>query len=136
MNRFVERQRDYKNALTKLEEALTENIEELSENAKQIIIDGALHRFEFTFELAWKTIKDYLEYMGITQKTESLIENIQQAFKQGIIEDGETWIQIMLSRNELSRLYDEQASRRIYNDIKNKYIIEFKKLEEKFEQIL
>lgn len=136
MNRFLERQKDYKNALNKLEEALTENIEELSENAKQIIIDGALHRFEFTFELAWKTIKDYLEYMGITEKTGSPRENIQQAFKQGIIEDGEIWIQIMLSRNELSHLYDEQASRRIYNDIKNKYIIEFKKLEEKFEQIL
>lgn len=40
----------------------------------------------------------------------------------------------MLSRNELSHLYDEQTSRRIYNDIKNKYIIEFKK-KEKFEQI-
>lgn len=136
MNRFAERQKDYKNALNKLEEALTENIESLTENAKQIIIDGVLHRFEFTFELAWKTIKDYLEYMGITQKTGSPRENIQQAFKQGIIEDGEIWIQIMLSRNELSHLYDEQTSRRIYNDINNKYIIEFKKLEEKFEQIL
>lgn len=136
MSRFKEREKDYNNALTKLEEALTENIEELSENAKQIIVDGVLHRFEFTFELAWKTIKDYLEYMGITQKTGSPRENIQQAFKQGIIEDGEIWIQIMLSRNELSHLYDEETSRRIYNDIKNKYIIEFKKLEEKFEQIL
>lgn len=136
MSRFIERQKDYKNALMKLEEALKENIEELSENTKQIIIDGVLHRFEFTFELAWKTIKDYLEYMGITQKTGSPRENIGQAFKQGIIEDGEMWIQIMLSRNELSHLYDEEASRRIYNDIKNKYIIEFKKLEEKFEQIL
>ncbi len=42
----------------------------------------------------------------------------------------------MISRNQLSYLYGEQASRRIYNDIKNKYIIEFKELEEKFEQIL
>lgn len=42
----------------------------------------------------------------------------------------------MLSRNELSHLYDEQTWGRIYNEIKNKYIIEFKKLEEKFEQIL
>lgn len=42
----------------------------------------------------------------------------------------------ILERNELSHLYNEQASRRIYNEIKNKYIIEFKKLEEKFEQIL
>lgn len=42
----------------------------------------------------------------------------------------------MLSRNELSHLYDKQALKRIYNDIKNKYIIELKKLEEKFEQTL
>jgi nucleotidyltransferase substrate binding protein (TIGR01987 family) len=136
MSRFSQRQADYKSALAKLEEALSENIEDLSENAKQIIIDGVLHRFEFTFELAWKTIKDYLEYMGITEKTGSPRENIQQAFKQGIIDDGEIWIDIMLSRNELSHLYDERTSRKIYNNIKKKYIKEFKKLEEKFELIL
>ena len=136
MSRFEERKSDYKNATTKLEEALSENLENLSENAKQIIIDGVLHRFEFTFELAWKTMKDYLEYMGITSKIGSPRENIQQAFKQGLIEDGEIWIEIMLARNELSYLYDEQTSRKVYNNIKNKYIKEFKKLEEKFEQIL
>lgn len=136
MSRFEQRKKDYKNALAKLEEALSEDIEEMSENTKQVIIDGVLHRFEFTFELAWKTMKDYLEYMGITEKTGSPRENIQAAFKQGIIEDGETWIAIMLSRNELSHLYDEQTSRNIYSDVKNKYIVEFKRLEEKFEQIL
>ena len=136
MNRFEQRKSDYKNALNKLEEALNENLENLSENAKQIIIDGVLHRFEFTFELAWKTIKDYLEYMGITDKTGSPRENIQEAFKQGLIDDGEIWIKIMLSTNELSHIYDEQTSRKIYDNIKNEYIKEFKKLEEKFEQIL
>ena len=119
MSRFEERKNDYKNALNKLDEALKEDITDISENVKQILIDGALHRFEFTFELAWKTMKDYLEYMGITDKTGSPRENIQQAFKQGIIEDGEMWIEIMLSRNELSHLYDEQVSRRIYNPDKN-----------------
>lgn len=136
MNRFEQRKSDYKNTLNKLEEALTENLENLTENAKQIIIDGVLHRFEFTFELAWKTMKDYLEYMGITDKTGSPRENIQEAFKQGLIDDGEMWIKIMLSRNELSHIYDEQTARKIYDNIKNEYIKEFKKLEEKFEQIL
>lgn len=137
MSRFEERKEDYKKALIKLQEALEqEKKQSLSEDTMQIIIDGVLHRFEFTFELAWKTMKDYLEYMGITNKTGSPRENIQQAFKQGIIEDGEVWIKIMLSRNELSHLYDEEASRRIYNNIKNIYIKEFQKLEEKFEQIL
>ncbi len=136
MSRFEERKKDYKNAFNKLEEALMEDIDKLQENTKQIIIDGVLHRFEFTFELAWKTIKDYLEYMGITNKTGSPRENIQQAFKQGLIENGEIWIEIMLARNELSHLYDEETSRKIYNKIKDNYIKEFKKLEEKFEQIL
>ena len=101
-----------------------------------MLIDGTLHRFEFTFELAWKTIKDYLEYMRITNKVGSPRENIQLAYKQGIIEDGEIWIEIMLAKNELSHLYDEQTSRKIYDNIKNRYIKEFKKLEEKVEQIL
>lgn len=74
--------------------------------------------------------------MGITNKVGSPRESIQLAYKQGIIEDGEIWIEIMLVRNELSQLYDEQTSRKIYDNIKNRYIKEFKRLEEKFEQIL
>ena len=136
MSRFEQRKTDYKNALNKLEEALKENIDNLSENAKDVIVDGVLHRFEFTFELAWKTMKDYLEYMGISNKIRSPRENIQTAFKQGLINNGEIWIEIMLSRNELSHLYDEKASRKIYENIKSSYIKEFKQLEEKFEQIL
>ncbi len=136
VNRFEERRKDYNNALEKLEESLKETSQDFDDTTMQVIIDGTLHRFEFTFELAWKTIKDYLEYMGITNKTGSPRENIQAAFKQGIIDDGEIWIEIMLSRNELSHLYNEKTSRKIYENIKNKYIKEFEKLEERFEQIL
>ena len=64
MKRFEERQSDYKKALLKLKEAL-------QEEPTEIVIDGILHRYEFTFELAWKTIKDYLEYMGIVNKVGS-----------------------------------------------------------------
>ena len=136
VNRFEERRKDYNKALEKLEESLKETSQDFDDTTMQVIIDGTLHRFEFTFELAWKTIKDYLEYMGITNKTGSPRENIQAAFKQGIIDDGEIWIEIMLSRNELSHLYNEKTSRKIYENIKNKYIKEFEKLEERFEQIL
>lgn len=124
MQRFIQRRNEYNNAVARLQEAL---IEEESE----IVIDGALHRFEFTFELAWKTIKDYLEYMGLTEKTGSPREIIQQAFKQGIIEEGEAWINMMLSRNALSHLYDEKASRNIFCEIKNKYMRLFLELKEK-----
>ena len=128
MNRFKERFIEYKKALKRLEEAL-------NEEKTEIVIDGVLHRFEFTFELAWKTMKDCLEYMGIVNKTGSPRENIQAAFKQGLIDDGETWINIMLDRNSLSHIYDEEISREIYDRIKNKYVIEFEKLENKLEEL-
>lgn len=129
MSRFDERKVDYKNALSRLKEALREK-------PSEIVIDGMLHRFEFTFELAWKTIKDYLEYMGISEKIESPRENIQLGYTQGIISDGDLWIEIMLARNSLAHLYDEKQSRKVYNDIKNKYIKAFEELDERFDNIL
>ena len=121
MKRFEERKQDLIKASNRLEEALSEGISDLA-------IDGVLHRFEFTFELAWKTMKDYLEYQGITGKIGSPREIIKEAFAAGIIEDGEIWIKMMLSRNELSHLYDEEASREIYDNIKENYMKDIKKL--------
>lgn len=124
MKRFEERKEDLNKATTRLEEALKEEMTDLA-------IDGVLHRFEFTFELAWKTMKDYLEYQGIIQKIGSPREVIKEAFSAGIINNGEIWIKMMLSRNSLSYLYDEETSREIYDDIKNEYIFEIKELVKK-----
>lgn len=128
MKRFEERIKDYTNAVCRLKEGL-----ETEES--QLIIDGILHRFEFTFELAWKTIKDYLEYMGYVEKTGSPREVIQSGYKEGIIEDGEAWINMMLARNSLAHLYDEEESRKIYNKIKDEYIVLLEDVKEKFEHI-
>ena len=121
MKRFEERRTDLTKATNKLHEALKQEETELH-------VDGVLHRFEFTFELAWKTMKDYLEYQGIIEKIGSPREVIKEAFSAGLIEDGEVWIKMMLSRNNLSHLYDEETSRKIYDNIKDSYIIEIEKL--------
>ena len=104
--------------------AFVETVKEAlaEENETDIVIDGALHRFEFTFELAWKTMKDYLEHMGILEKTGSPREVIQNAFQSNLIENGEDWIEMMLSRNTLSHLYDEEEYKEIYNKIKERYV--------------
>ena len=129
MNRFIQRKEDYLKALERLKEAL-------NEEESEIVIDGVLHRFEFTFELAWKTIKDYLEYSGIIDGIGSPREIIKTAFEQGIIDDGENWIKMMLARNSLSHLYDENKSRKIYIEIKEIYLELFEKLNSKFADIL
>lgn len=128
MKRFEERKEDLKKATNKLNEALKEEATELE-------IDGILHRFEFTFELAWKTMKDCLENQGIVVKIGSPREILKEAFTAGLIDDGEAWMDMMLSRNELSHLYDEETSREIYEDIKEKYIMEINKLVQKLDTI-
>ena len=127
MTRFEQRREDYFNALERLKEAV-------KQGDSDMIIDGILHRFEFTFELAWKTVKDYLEYLGITNKVGSPREIIQTGYKQGIIEDGESWIKMMLTRNSLSHIYDEKTSREIYEYIVSEYIDLFENLKKKLNE--
>lgn len=123
MKRFIERKQDLINATSRLKEAL-------AQEENDIVIDGVLHRYEFTFELAWKTLKDYLEYLGIPMNTGSPREVIKESFAHNLISNGETWIKMMLARNSLSHLYDEETSRQIYVAIKNEYIHELEKLVE------
>lgn len=104
--------------------------EALQEEENDLNIDGVLHRYEFTFELAWKTLKDYLEYLGITVNTGSPREVIKESFAHNLISDGEIWIKMMLARNSLSHLYDEETSRQIYQEIKNEFINQIEKLVE------
>lgn len=129
MKRYEERKKDLNKAVDRLKEAL-----EIEEN--EIVIDGAIHRFEFTFELAWKTMKDYLEYIGIIQGIGSPREIIKTAYENGIIEDGDNWIKMMLARNSLAHLYDEEKSREIYMEIKETYFKLLQKLNDKFSTIL
>ncbi len=124
MKRFEERKSDLEKATNKLKEALQEEETDLT-------IDGVLHRFEFTFELAWKTMKDYLEYQGIVEKIGSPREVIKEAFSVGLIDNGQIWIQMMLSRNSLSHLYDEETSREIYDNIKESFVKEIEGLVQK-----
>ena len=129
MERFKQRLNEFSNALERLKEGLTKSADD------DLYIDGILQRFEFTFELSWKTIKDYMEYQGIITKIGSPREIIKTGFAEGIIDDGEAWIKMMLSRNTLSHIYDEITSRNIYKEIKSEYVELFEKLENKLKAL-
>jgi nucleotidyltransferase substrate binding protein (TIGR01987 family) len=129
MKRYEERKTELDNAIQRLGEVL-------AKEENDIVIDCTLHRFEFTFELAWKTMKDYLEYTGISESIGSPREIIKTAFQYKIIKDGENWINMMLARNSLSHLYDEKKSREIYIEIKEKYFNLLEELNKKFTEIL
>jgi nucleotidyltransferase substrate binding protein (TIGR01987 family) len=84
--------------------------------------EGVIQRFEFTFELAWKTLKDYLEYSGIKLTQITPRETLKQAFAAGIIENGELWISMLEQRNLLSHTYDEREFAKAFQAIADYYL--------------
>ena len=84
-----------------------------------IEVSGLVQAFEFTFELAWKTIKDYLYEQGI--ETTFPRAALKEAFNTQIINDGHTWIEMLEKRNELSHTYNEEVANNAVEIIKNKY---------------
>jgi len=125
--RWKLRFQNYKKALITVKNAVELSQErELSDLEKQ----GLIHGFEFTFELAWNVMKDYLEKQGITGIIGSK-NAIRHAFNNGIINDGEGWMDMLNDRNLASHTYDEKTSDDIFNAIKNIYYNLMNKLAEK-----
>lgn len=85
----------------------------------KIEIQGIIQGFEFTFELAWKTLKDYLESQGILCSFPR--EVIKQAFHHAILPDGEVWLDMLGKRNLLAHTYDEQLAMQAYHLIVDEY---------------
>lgn len=89
------------------------------EHYSAIEISGLVQVFEFTFELAWKTMKDYLYEQGI--ETHFPREAIKEGFNTQIIHDGHAWIEMLEKRNELSHTYNEDVANRAVDVIRRLY---------------
>jgi nucleotidyltransferase substrate binding protein (TIGR01987 family) len=101
--RWKQRFESYRRALERLRQPVAGGVERLSQLEKE----GLIQRFEFTFELAWKTLKDYLVYQGVSLEATTPRHTIKAAFAAGIIADGQLWIDMLESRNVMSHQYDE-----------------------------
>ncbi len=130
--RYIQRYDNYKKAFKQLKDAITlSNERELSLLEKQ----GLIQAFEFTHELAWKLLKDYLNYQGNFEIRGSR-DAIREAFNAGIIKDGTLWMQTIQARNLTSHTYDEEIAEETYEVIANDYIILFEDLLHTFEAII
>ena len=92
-----------------------------------IIREGFIQRFEVTFDLAWKTLNDYLRFLGHDVQP-SPRPVIKEAFAAKVIVSGEVFIDMLESRNEISHKYDEDTINNIFKQIKNKYYPAFEEL--------
>ncbi|MBC7765030.1 MAG: nucleotidyltransferase substrate binding protein [Hyphomonadaceae bacterium] len=128
--RWKQRFQNFDRAFVLLRSAFEENdIEKLS----MLEQEGVIQRFEYTYELAWKTLKDYLQDNGNTILPEVTARAVfKEAFSAGIIKDGQVFIDMMLSRNLLSHCYDFAKFKEIIQLTKVQYLPALSNLHEFF----
>jgi nucleotidyltransferase substrate binding protein (TIGR01987 family) len=92
---------------------------------------GVIQSFEYTHELAWNVLKDYLEYQGVGNIVGSR-GAVREAFRNGLIEDGETWMTMIKDRNLSSHTYDQATAQEIVTRILEEHHPAFLKMSKKF----
>ena len=126
--RWIQRFNNFSKALGQLRKFIEKGA--LNELEKQ----GLIQAFEYTYELAWNTIKDYFEDQGETNIHGSR-DAFRLAFQRGLIEDGETWMDMIRSRSLTSHTYNEDIAEKIAADITNRYFPEFMGLQSKMNSL-
>jgi nucleotidyltransferase substrate binding protein (TIGR01987 family) len=129
--RWKQRFDNYRKALARLKENVNYlSTKKLSDMEEQ----GLIKSFEFTYELAWKTMKDYLEYMGINGTIGSK-GTFREAFKAELILNGQTWIDMINDRNLSAHTYDDTIKNELIKNIVYMYYNEFLNFEKKMIEI-
>jgi len=125
--RWKQRFSSFKKAMKQLVDAMV-----LREERPLSVLEeqGVVQAFEYIHELAWKTLKDFMEDQSPSPIYGSK-DAVRQAFRAGLLEDGEIWMEMIKSRNETSHTYDEKTKDKVVTAIVELYYPEFIKFEEK-----
>lgn len=115
--RWEQRFDNFSKAVKLLKEIEILQLEDLSLLEKE----GIIQRFEFTLALAWKTLKDKMEFDGMVLDIISPKMVIKEAFKAKYIDNVETWLDMIDDRNLLSHTYDYELLEEVIPTIKNSY---------------
>lgn len=116
-----------KKAFIKLDAAAGAAVDELDR-------DGAIQRFEFTFEVFWKAVKIFLEYEGY--RCAGPRSCIKEAGRRGFLKDAEIVLDMLEDRNKTSHIYDESTAKEIFERIKMDYVTVFRENIELLENFL
>lgn len=124
--RWRQRFNNFQRSLRILETLQKRKLDELSE-VERI---GYVKLFELTFEVAWKTLKNFLEYRGVDQQLLGSKDTIRAAFRADLIAKGEDWMVMVKTRNQLTHRYDELAAKALLTQLQSSTIPLFHALEQ------
>jgi len=126
--RWLQRFSNYKKALSGLKEFI--------DKGKLIKLEeqGMIKAFEYTYELAWNTIKDFYENQGETG-LQGAKDTFRLAFNRGLISKGEIWMQMINDRNNTTHTYNEKTAKEIVKNILENYFDLFTALQNKLKEL-
>jgi nucleotidyltransferase substrate binding protein (TIGR01987 family) len=129
--RWKQRFANYEQAL----EQFMDGVESFGTNTVNIIKEGIIQRFKFTHELAWKVMKDYLEFEGYQDITGSRSAT-KEAFNCGLIREGQIWMNMIESRNNTVHTYNAAILEKEFTKIIIDYYPLLKEFREKMRKFL
>lgn len=130
--RWQQRFANYKKALLQLQSAVVLSQQRALSNLEK---QGVIQAFEFTHELAWNMLKDFLEDQG-NQNVKGSKDATREAFKVNLITDGEQWMAMIQSRNISSHTYNQDTAEQLVNVIVQQYFPLFEALQTETEKYL
>jgi nucleotidyltransferase substrate binding protein (TIGR01987 family) len=143
--RWEQRFSNYNKALTKLQKAVIGIRNSFYKNGvfddslmtedDELVKEGFIQRFEYTHELAWNVIKDFLKAKG-NQDIYGSKDATRLAFENGLIEDGHVWMEMINSRNKTSHTYNEDVANAIFLNILNDFYPAFEEFRTHMETLL
>ncbi len=119
---------NYKRALARLKEGIVK-----LDDDNDLLRDGLIQRFEFTFELAWKTLKAIFEDEGL-RGLNSPKSVLREAFAAELIVDEEMWLEMLSDRNSTAHVYNEKLAIEICNNITEKYVMVLERLDDRISE--
>ncbi len=142
--RWEQRFDNYKKAFTKLAETVNfvkdryfvegEFDESTLNDTDDIVIEGLIQRFEYTHELAWMVMKDFIMDQG-NVKIYGSKDATREAFQLDLIQEGDVWMGMIESRNKTSHTYNEEVAMEIFLAILEQYYPAFKLFEKTMRKI-
>lgn len=120
--RWQQRFSNYRRALAQLKEVAELKLPNKFEE------QGLIQAFEFTYELAWNTLRDFLEYQGVSDVIGSR-DAFRKAFSEGVVSNGAVWMRMIERRNRTMHTYNESTAREIAEAVRSVFVPAFCELE-------
>ncbi len=130
MGKYENKLENFNKAVVKLEEVCN-----MYDNKNEILRDSIVKRFEFTYELAWKTLKEYLVNDGIPMDIPSPRNVFKLSYQFNIIDDEQLWLNIIKDRNVSTHQYNEDKINELVEVIIKDYLNLFIKLKDRLNNI-